>query len=92
MAHHGKPEIFNTDRQGLQFTGSCRLAMTPLRFANPRQPSGWIEDFHLQAADHARHTEKSPGDGSGILRRDAKGIGRPKAARHPPGFRRGLFG
>ena len=32
--------------------------MTPLRFANPSPPSGWIEDFHLQAVDHARHTEK----------------------------------
>ena len=25
------------------------LAMTPLRFTNPSPPSGWIEDFHLQA-------------------------------------------
>ena len=32
------------------------LAATPLRFANPSPLSGWIEDFHLQAADHARHT------------------------------------
>jgi len=32
------------------------LAMTPLRFANPSPPSGWVKDFHLQAADHARHT------------------------------------
>jgi hypothetical protein len=35
--------------------------MTPLRFANPSPSSGWIEDFHLQAVDHARHTTKSPG-------------------------------
>src|SRR6202451_382773 len=34
------------------------LAMTPLRFANPSPPSGWIEDFHLQAVDHAWHTKK----------------------------------
>ncbi len=33
-----------------------RLATTPLRFANPSPPSGWVEDFHLQAAGHARHT------------------------------------
>jgi len=33
-----------------------RLATTPLRFANPSPPSGWIKDFHLQAVDHARHT------------------------------------
>ena len=25
---------------------------------NPSPPSGWIEDFHLQAVDHARHTQK----------------------------------
>jgi hypothetical protein len=30
------------------------LAMTPLRFANPSPPSGWIEDFHLQAVVHTR--------------------------------------
>ena len=33
-----------------------RLTTTPLRFANPSPPSGWIKDFHLQAVDHARHT------------------------------------
>src|ERR1700758_327645 len=37
-----------------------RLATTPLRFANPSPPSGWIEDFHLQAVDHARHTTDRP--------------------------------
>jgi hypothetical protein len=37
-----------------------RLATTPLRFANPSPPSGWVKDFHLQAVDHARHTRKSP--------------------------------
>src|SRR5690348_7893349 len=37
-----------------------RLATTPLRFANPSPPSGWIEDFHLQAVDHARHTANRP--------------------------------
>ena len=31
-----------------------RLATTPLRFANPSPPSGWIEDFHLQAVVHTR--------------------------------------
>jgi hypothetical protein len=33
-----------------------RLATTPLRFANPSPSSGWIEDFHLQALVHTRHT------------------------------------
>src|ERR1700730_7771093 len=28
----------------------------PLRFTNPSPPSGWVEDFHLQAIEHARHT------------------------------------
>jgi hypothetical protein len=28
----------------------------PLRFANPSPPSGWVEDFHLRAIEHARHT------------------------------------
>jgi hypothetical protein len=47
--------------------------MTPLRFANPSPPSGWIEDFHLQAVDHARHTTERPPRGglseirSGVL-------------------------
>src|SRR5215207_8213904 len=36
-----------------------RLAATPLRFANTSPPSGRIEDSHLQAVDHARHTGQS---------------------------------
>ena len=35
------------------------LAMTPLRFANPSPSSGWIEDFHLQAVVHTRHTTQA---------------------------------
>ena len=38
-----------------------RLTTTPLRFANPSPPSGWIEDFHLQAVEYARHTTERPG-------------------------------
>src|SRR5712672_955112 len=34
-------------------TASRRL---PLHFASPSPPSGWAEDFHLQAAEHAQHT------------------------------------
>ena len=33
-----------------------RLAATPLRFANPSPPSGWVEDFHFLAAGPAQHT------------------------------------
>ena len=40
-----------------------RLAATPLRFANPSPPSGWIEDLHLQAVSHARHTKRSRTEG-----------------------------
>jgi hypothetical protein len=32
------------------------LATTPLRFANPSPPSGWIRDLHPQTVEHARHT------------------------------------
>ena len=39
------------------------LAMMPLRFANPSPPSGWIEDFHLQAVVHARHTMQRAPEG-----------------------------
>src|SRR5260370_32101060 len=35
------------------------VAGTPLRFANPSPPSGWVEDFHFRAAGHARHTSKT---------------------------------
>jgi hypothetical protein len=35
------------------------LTITPLRFANPSPSSGWVEDLHLRAVDHARHTEKA---------------------------------
>ena len=38
-----------------------RLATTPLRFANPSPPSGWIRDSHPQAEKHARHTKKNAG-------------------------------
>src|SRR5262249_48080168 len=35
------------------------LAMMPLRFANPSPPSGWIEDFHLQAVvQYSAHQTK----------------------------------
>jgi len=38
-----------------------RLATTRSCFANPSPPSGWIEDFHLQAVEHARHTDRIKG-------------------------------
>ncbi|MCC6780663.1 MAG: hypothetical protein IT537_29155 [Hyphomicrobiales bacterium] len=41
-----------------------------MRFANPSPPSGWIEDFHLQAVDHARHTYHAPA-APGVVRQEA---------------------
>ena len=41
-----------------------RLAVMPLRFAKPSPPSGWLEDFHPQAIEHARHAT-NPLRGSG---------------------------
>src|SRR5712691_6101745 len=35
------------------------VAGTPLRFANPSPPSGWVEDFHFRAAGHAQHTSRT---------------------------------
>ena len=40
------------------------LAAMPLCFANPSSPSDWVEDLHLQAVEHARHTDRI--DASGI--------------------------
>ncbi len=40
-----------------------RLATTPLRFANPSPPSGWIRDLHPQTVEHARHTMPVHGKG-----------------------------
>src|ERR1700738_2556541 len=44
-----------------------RLATTPLRFANPSPPSGWIGDLHPQAVAHARRTpKKKPANNDGL--------------------------
>ena len=56
--------------------------MTPLRFANPSPPSGWVEDFHLQAVEHARHTGLAQTSDLGGLRSLAgtpKGVSSAKA-------------
>ena len=45
-----------------------RLAGMPLRFANPSPPSGWIEDFHVPATEHAGHTTE-PRPAAGALAR-----------------------
>src|SRR5262249_13516554 len=33
---------------------------SPCIITRPSPPSGWPEDFHLQTAEHAQHTTKSP--------------------------------
>ena len=33
---------------------------SPCIITRPSPPSGWPEDFHLQAAEHAQHTTKPP--------------------------------
>jgi hypothetical protein len=45
--------------------------MTPLGFADPSPPSGWVEDFHLQAVVHARHTKSNPAE-AGLMVKTAK--------------------
>ena len=65
------------------------LTMTPLRFANPSPPSGWTEDFHLQAVDHARHTKQTPRRGARrksweVSQREAAYLYRIYASRSSP--------
>src|SRR6266700_2773571 len=45
----------------------------PLRFTNPSPPSGWVEDFHLRAIEHARHTT-NPLRGSGVSDRGRRPV------------------
>src|SRR5215471_2731182 len=50
-----------------------RLATRPLRFTITSRPSRCEEDLHLQAIEHARHTNKSPPvETGGLLQRLAK--------------------
>ena len=42
------------------FSTSCAPATAPSLAPNPSPPSGWVEDLHLRAVEHARHTTKSP--------------------------------
>jgi hypothetical protein len=64
LARHRRPHIrflFIGSRLGstlLSGPTSRRVLFSPLRFANPSSPSDWVEDLHLQAVVHARHTMK----------------------------------
>ena len=55
---------------------------SPCAFASPSPPSGWAEDFHLQAAEHAQHTT-NPLRGSS-LRRGPKSQRFPKPSLRAP--------
>ena len=48
------PQVTPYPSRGASFRR--RLATTPLRLAHPSPPSGWVEDSHLQATKHVRHT------------------------------------
>jgi len=63
--HH--PVLIHRLAPLLHATFRLRLTTTPLRFANPSPPSGWVEDFHLQAVKHARHTQKRAAIAAALL-------------------------
>ena len=43
----------------LRFLQTSPHGDSPCVIANPSPPSGWVEDFHLQATEHVQHTTKS---------------------------------
>src|SRR6266568_2465749 len=55
-AHASYPVLVHRVAPLLRASFRPRLAAAPLRFANPSPPSGWVEDLHLLAVEHARHT------------------------------------
>jgi hypothetical protein len=42
----------------LRFLQTSPRGDSPCVVANPSPPSGWVEDFHLRATEHAQHTTK----------------------------------
>src|SRR4051794_9532939 len=46
-----------------------RLAATPLRFANPSPPSGWVEDLHLSSCRSCSAHKRRPPTRGGPKRR-----------------------
>ena len=84
LARHRRPHIrFLVHRLASLLHASFRPRLaagviSPLRFANPSSPSDWVEDFHLPAVAHARHTSGRRRDYS---RRPPTPRGR--AVRHP---------
>src|SRR5450755_2115802 len=66
-AHASDPVLVHRLAPLLHASFRPRLATTPLRFANPSPPSGWVKDFHLQTAEHARHTSDTPREAGGLM-------------------------
>src|SRR6202035_1417 len=61
----------------LRFLQTSPCGDSPCVVANPSPPSGWVEDFHLQATEHAQHTTKplaryAPPQTARALRRDRR--------------------
>ena len=59
--HH--PVLVHRPASLLHASFRPRLTTTPLRFAITSPPSGCEKDFHLQAVEHARRTQKRRGPG-----------------------------
>jgi hypothetical protein len=48
--------LFIDSRICLTLPSDLPCGDSPCVIANPSPPSGWVEDLHLLAAEHARHT------------------------------------
>src|SRR5712675_1979779 len=54
------PDVCPSTRTfAIRFLQTSPRGDSPCVVANPSPPSGWVEDFHLQATEHAQHTTKS---------------------------------
>src|SRR5437667_11624715 len=49
-----------------------RLGTTPLRFSSPSPPPGWAGDFHPQAVEHVRHTNKKTAIARGLRNKNGR--------------------
>src|SRR5215467_14490586 len=65
LARHPRPPTVLVHRLASLLHASFRprlaaSVISPLRFAMTSPPSGCQRDFHPQAVEHARHTDKTP--------------------------------
>src|SRR6267142_2277272 len=73
------PDVCPSTRTfAVRFLQTSPRGDSPCVIANPSPPSGWVEDFHLQATEHAQHTTKPLRDSPlrGGLRRERGDRGR----------------